>query len=318
MASQLLSDSLFSEDQLQQNLNLYFPNLEYDEPSHSIVVNKEIRDEFNERTESVVRMYIGEGSVFAIVIISGVLYVFFALRKQLAIEKQQSNFLSAVSHELKTPLTSLRMGFDTISASKLSDDQKQEISAFIGEDINRLDKLIQRLLYAREYGSKSSVNADNPSNASSIIEYEINRLQKEIADKRGIIIISTIEPDVFATISTDQLELVISNLVENSIKFSKSNSSIDVKLIAENSNLELTVSDSGSGFLKREQKKIFKRFYRIGEENTRITSGAGLGLYLVKELIQQHKGKISAYSSGLEKGATFTVTLPIVKEKRVG
>jgi signal transduction histidine kinase len=317
-ASQMFDDSRLSEEVFLLHLDLYFPDLEYEESTHSIKVKSDVEREFRKKTEGVVRMYLSEGSVFAIVIISGVLYVFLALRKQLAFEKQQSNFLSAVSHELKTPLTSLRMGFDTINSSKLTEDQHREISSFIVEDINRLDKLIQRLLNAREYGRKTRKKDVTPSNISSVVKDEIVRLQKEVADKKIITINTEIEDGIFSRISFDQLELVISNLVENSIKFSNSNSIVKVKLISEKSNLKLLVADSGVGFDKKEKKKIFRRFYRIGSENIRNSTGSGLGLYLAKEIVQNNSGKIVAHSDGLNQGSTFTVTLPIVKEIRVG
>lgn len=137
-------------------------------------------------------------------------------------------------------------------------------------------------------------------------------LTESLRDLYGVEISSELDSTVRVKIDPEHWRIIVTNLVENAAKYSKGGGTIWVKLEKTHHRAIFSVVDKGVGFRRSEAKRIFQRFYRIGSEDTRTTSGSGLGLYLVSELVQQHRGRIKASSPGEGEGATFIVYLPLV------
>jgi signal transduction histidine kinase len=142
-----------------------------------------------------------------------------------------------------------------------------------------------------------------------LIEESRARLQ----DNDNIIITDSITTGLKVLMDREHWRIILNNLIENSLKYSQDECRIEVKLENNNGKARLEISDNSRGFSKREKKKIFKRFYRVGDEDTRDTQGTGLGLYLVREIVRVFGGEVVADSPGHGQGAIFTITLPLYK-----
>jgi signal transduction histidine kinase len=295
-------------------LSQTFPELEVT-ASGSIEVRPDKRKELEDRVQKRMRMFISEGAFFGLLVLAGVLFMLRTLREEIDLEHRQSVFLAAMSHELKTPLTSLRMYVDTLSAREFPPEKRAEILETMSVDLDRLGDLIDRLLQAQKVLTPGTVL---PLERVDISE-ETVRAAKELAHRiefsgKHRLNIDT-EYGLFAMADPRRWQLIVKNLVDNAVKYSPEGGMIDVFLTNNDGKIELTVSDQGQGFAPDEAERIFERFYRIGNEDTRTAQGVGLGLYLVREMVQSMKGSVSARSQGVGKGSQFIVNLPLARSE---
>ncbi len=286
-----------------------FPDLEV-AANGSIQVKPQAHAEKEQFVHSRTRMFISEGAFFGFIVLIGVLYMLRTLREEIDIEHRQSVFLAATSHELKTPLTSLRMYVDTLNAREFPPAKRAEILETMSVDLDRLNDLIDRLLQAQRVLTPGS---EPPMERIDISE-ETVRAASELSHRiefagRHRLNVDT-EYGLMAMADPRRWQLVVKNLVDNAVKYSPSGGMIDVFLVRRDKKIELTVSDEGQGFEAGEAARIFERFYRIGDEDTRTTQGVGLGLYLVREIVHSMGGTVAARSQGQGKGSQFIVTIP--------
>ncbi len=296
-------------------LDLIFPDLEV-APNNTIQVKAAAREKLTNFVYSRTRMFISEGAFFGFLVLIGVLYMLRTLREEIDIEHRQSVFLAATSHELKTPLTSLRMYVDTLSAREFPPAKRTEILETMSVDLDRLNDLIDRLLQAQKV---LTPGIGLPLERVDISEETVRAVSElahriEFAGKHRLNVDT--EYGLMALADPRRWQLVVKNLVDNAVKYSPNGGMIDVFLVHQNGKIELTVSDEGQGFEADEGARIFERFYRIGNEDTRRAQGVGLGLYLVREIVHSMKGTVSARSQGLGKGSQFIVTIPALKSEQ--
>jgi len=237
-------------------------------------------------------MIVGEGSIFIIVFSSGALWLHKAIIRERKLQEQKKNFLLSVTHELKSPLASIKILLQTIQKRDLTKEQTLD---FIGKslmDIERLDDMVENMLLASKIDNHSYTFPKNEFNLSVLVDSIVNRLQITKCEGTQQIIDAEIEPKIEITGDKFALSSVVTNLIENAIKYSGPCETVGVKLFSKDNKVFLEVADHGIGIADDEKNRIFDKFYRVGSEETRNTKGTGLGLYIVKTVLEKHKASI--------------------------
>ncbi|MFD2743842.1 MULTISPECIES: sensor histidine kinase [Sphingobacterium] len=236
-------------------------------------------------------MIIGEGMIFLAIFIMAVIRLKNHLQRERNYHQQQQNFLLSVTHELKSPLASVKLYLQTILKRDLDREQQQVFLGNSLKDIERLDYLVENVLLATKLESRTFSFPKENFELSEIVNNVVDRLQKNACKSQQAIVANIqsglmIHADKFAIIN------VVSNLVENAIKYSPPCAHINVILEQRDEGIVLEVADFGEGISDAEKKLIFNKFYRVGSEATRKTKGTGLGLYIVKSVLQKHEAAI--------------------------
>ena len=292
---------------LRQN----FPDLEA-APGGELRVKDEALHRLDAEAARRVRMFISEGVFFSFLFLVSVLYMYRTLKTELSVEHRQSVFIAATSHELKTPITSLRLYLDTLLDRDLRPEQRRELFVTMRQDVSRLNDLIESLLHAQAM-MKQVHRELQPTDLSEETQIAIREIESRF-DSETYQLNVDLDYGLRALADPERWQLIVKNLLDNAHKYSPVGGMIDVRLDSANGSARLTVKDEGVGFPPEESERIFERFYRIGSEDTRQTHGTGLGLFLVREISQSFGGRAYATSSGPGSGATFVVEVPLLKE----
>lgn len=250
----------------------------------------------------------GEGLVFAMILFIGFIFTYKAYLKELYLARQQKNFLLSVTHELKTPVASLKLLIETLQARELNEEQKKLFLNNALSDTDRLNILIENILQSAQMDSGNFPIHKTNINISKLIGDHLNNLESSIGKNHRFQ--AEIAPEIFAEADQQALVSILNNLVDNAVKYSPKDSEIGVKLISTSNAFHLIVSDQGQGIKKEDRKKIFEKFIRIQNEETRSTKGTGLGLYIVSNLVNSHHGKIDV-SDNSPTGSVFTIEIPL-------
>jgi signal transduction histidine kinase len=237
-------------------------------------------------------MIMGEGMIFILVFFVGAYSMHRSIIKERKLQEQKKNFLLSVTHELKSPLASIKILLQTIQKRELT---KTQVLDFIGKslmDIERLDDMVENMLLASKIDNRSYTFPKDKFSISVLVDSIVNRLQITKCEGTQQIIDAEIEPKVEITGDKFALTSVVTNLIENAIKYSGPCETVGVKLFRKDDKVFLQVADHGIGIPDVEKSRIFDKFYRVGSENTRNTKGTGLGLYIVKEVLDKHEASI--------------------------
>lgn len=304
-------------DTLKVWLENSFPDLRVT-GTYLIGVRPEARARVDHETRRNFRMFAWEGGFFFLVLVFGMIYIYTTFRREVQIERRQSDFLSAISHELRTPITAMRLYIETLLTRELKPERTREMYQSLEQNVTRLQKLIDRLLRAREIQMDKEARGNIPLNLSEATPVVLKEICEQLGDLHSCEIIEDIDVGCTALFDEEDWKLVVGNLVENAFKYSPDRQPVTLSLKRAGRVNVLKVVDRGIGFRRGERQKLFQRFYRVGNEDTRKTRGSGLGLYLVKEILKAHGGTIRASSSGEGKGAAFIVSLPYRKENQRG
>ena len=228
-------------------------------------------------------------------------------------EESRQEFVSNVSHELKTPMTSMKVLSDSLvqqaQMGEVPNELYQEFMKDIGEEIDRENKIITDLLNLVKMDRRSNDLHIEDTNINDLIGLILKRL-RPIAAKRGIEIALESYKPIIAQVDQTKFTLAISNLVENAIKYNKENGWIHVSLNVDNTYFFVKVEDSGIGIPQEDLDRIFERFYRVDKSHSREIGGTGLGLAITNSAVRMHHGAIRVYSREGE-GTTFTVRMPL-------
>lgn len=260
------------------------------------------------RQESRQRMFLMYG-LLSFSLITVILGSFFMLRfitQEHKLLAMKANFLSSVSHELKTPLTSIKMFAEMMARGRVQKTEKvQEYSALIGKEASRLENLIGAILnYTRMEHGTGAFKWEKLD--FSICAQKVFDAIEDIGVEKGLEFHTKFEPNVLVMGDYTALYSLAQNLIENAIKYTNAPGEITVSVYSEDGRGVFSVADTGVGIPLSEQKNIFNDFYRVGDEMTRSTKGSGLGLAIVKRVAETHKATISL-SSKPGKGSTFTI-----------
>jgi len=251
--------------------------------------------------------------VFPLIITGVVLNTIFLVR-EIRRNEQHEAFINAVTHELKTPVASMKLYLQTLQNRPVDDARRQEFYRAMLEDSDRLLGTIEQVLRAGQLGARARRASHTPIDLGAIVEECVSlarsryRLPPDALTYRDVSRNGTRQCVLG---DEDDLKAVVSNLVDNAIKYSGPEVRVDVELEqTDAARTTLRVRDHGVGISPSERKRIFKRFYRV--PGTMRIKGTGLGLFIVRSVVARHGGKVFAESEGPGQGSTFTVHLPIV------
>lgn len=235
-------------------------------------------------------MIAGEGMVFIVLLLITFLRVRDTFRKEELLALQQKNFLLSVTHELKSPIASAKLQLETLLKRDLERDKQKELLTHAVSDTERLNKLVENILLAARIENNSYEFHKENIHLSDYLTEGMKQTIQAFHPKQKVML--DIQPNIFFSIDKMSFPSIILNLFENAVKYSPETSSIRVGLKEQGNDVVLSVSDEGSGVPEEEKQNIFKKFYRVGNEETRKAKGTGLGLYIVKYLVEKHEGTI--------------------------
>lgn len=250
------------------------------------------------------------GVIFFALIITGLILNTIFLVREIRRNEQHDAFLNAVTHELKTPIASIKLYLETLKTRDLDNEKRQEFYDIMLADNQRLLGTVEQVLQASRTREKQR--------AMNLAEIDIGDLLSEtIKTVRGQRHLdeNTIRfspPDERIKVLGDKTELqtTMTNLLDNAVKYSDGEPKVSVRLKSSGTHAEIYVRDNGIGIARADLKRIFKRFYRVPNASATAAKGTGLGLAIVQSIIEKHGGKIKAESNGEGKGATFFVQIP--------
>lgn len=233
--------------------------------------------------------------------------------KVAVIERQRTEFVSNASHELKTPLSSIKLMADSIiQTPDIEMDYVREFLSDMNEEVERLNRIVNKLLYI----TKMDTLTESMSGTLELINLKdvvagINKNLLPIADMENKNLILSADEDILIMANKDILWQAVYNIVDNALKYSQENGTVEVTLEKGSKCAVITVTDDGVGIAASDLDRIFDRFYRVDKARSRATGGTGLGLSIAKSAIEFHNGSVNVESEP-GKGSKFTVTLPLV------
>jgi signal transduction histidine kinase len=288
----------------QQNENiaqLRLQDLKHDDYFYLQKIEK-IDEQKNRKTAQ----YIGEGVTFLGLILIGAVYIYRATRRQFNLSMQQQNFMMAVTHELKTPIAVTRLNLETLQKRKLEEQQQQKLLSNTLQEVNRLNSLCNNILLASQLDAGAYKVSRSDVNVSVLAE----RVVRDFSTRHTHRVISgSIEENLSINGEELLLEILMTNLVENAVKYSPRDTPVIVSLFKKGNTINFSVADEGPGIAHDEKSRIFDKFYRIGDEATRTAKGTGLGLYLCKKIAKDHHAEIKV--DDRVKGTVFTVSFQL-------
>jgi signal transduction histidine kinase len=255
---------------------------------------------------SKMAMVMGEGSVFLFLLGIGGYFLHQSIKKEDRLHEQQTNFLLSVTHELKSPLAAIKLSLQTIVKRDLDKARQTSLLNNSLKDIERLDDLVENMLLATKIENRSYSFPKEEFDFSELVLKISDRLQIHTCDCDQNID-TNILPGIKLSGDPFALASVVTNLLENAVKYSGPCAKVSVELKKLNNHPFLVVADNGPGIPDEEKMLIFDKFYRVGEEKVRKAKGTGLGLFIVKEVLQNHDADISV-KDNVPQGTIFEVT----------
>jgi signal transduction histidine kinase len=253
------------------------------------------------------------GVLLLAVTISGVLVNTIFLVREIRRGEQQDAFINAVTHELKTPVASIRLYLETLQTRELDEAKRRDFYRIMLEDSDRLLATIEQILRTSRLGLATNLPGSVPIDLVPLVEGCVERARTRLNVPAESL---RYKPGPSATIlgDSDELQAVVSNLIDNAVKYSAR----DVKVTVETGRIDrdhvsIRVKDEGVGIPNTELKRIFKRFYRVPGPLAARVKGTGLGLFIVRSAVKRHGGRVWAESEGPGHGSTFVLQFPVVK-----
>ncbi|GAB4093722.1 sensor histidine kinase [Flaviaesturariibacter terrae] len=270
-----------------------------EEPGQSSAVTKALKAQYERNS----RKYAYEGVTFLLLILFGAAYIYRLVRRQFRLQQQQQNFVMAITHELKTPLSVARLNLETLQKRQLPDDKQQRLLAATLQETLRLDTLINNVLLSSQLDARAYTPTCEELDFSGLVRDVLQGFRDRYPSRP---IVEEIDEDVEVVGDPLLLQLLLSNLVENANKYSPRELPIHCALRKGAKGPVLEVRDSGPGIPDDEKRAVFEKFYRMGNEQTRRSKGTGLGLYICNRIARTHGASIQL-SDNAPTGATFTV-----------
>jgi two-component system, OmpR family, phosphate regulon sensor histidine kinase PhoR len=255
-------------------------------------------------------MILGEAIVFVFSLVLAIWFINRGYNKEMNAARQRRNFLLSITHELKSPIASIKLILQTFQKRELLKEQKVKLTNSAIKEADRLNNLVNDLLLAAKIETTYQLNIEE-FDLSNLIENLIKGLKVKFQNDH-FDFNSNPKNIMFEGDKLGITSLVL-NLLENAVKYSKNPAQIAISLDQNDKNINLKIADQGIGIAEEEKKKIFNQFYRIGSENTRETKGTGLGLFIVKEVVKAHHGSIKVLDNQ-PSGSIFRILLPLTTE----
>jgi signal transduction histidine kinase len=249
--------------------------------------------------------YLGEGIMFLMLILTGAVFVFRAVRRQFKQSIEQQTFMMAITHELKTPIAITRLNLETLQKHKLTIEQQQRLIINTLQEANRLNDLCNNLLLASQIEAGGYNFTEESINLSELVSASAHDFITRYP-LRTILI--SVPPVIYYRGDRLLLQMAVNNLLDNAIKYSTKEKKIQVSVTQVDEKIKLVVKDEGKGITDAEKDKVFNKFYRIGNQYTKGSRGTGLGLYVTKKIVQQHKADITV-TNNIPQGSIFEISL---------
>ena len=250
------------------------------------------------------------GTTFLILVLGGTVCYLVLSIKTINLNRQQSNFVASVTHELKSPIASLKLYLQTLSRRRVTEQERVEFQQFMLEDVERLDHLISHMLDAAQL-DKERIDED-------LEDIRLDVLLRDCAQSVCLryrvptdLIRLEVEPCTIRAARMD-VDMIFRNLIDNAVKYADSRPQVDIRL-SYDSHAERAITqigDNGRGIPAKLRRKIFGRFVRLGNELQRETPGTGLGLYIVRTLVRRLRGQIAVRDTDVGSGTVFEIQLP--------
>ncbi|HJR90791.1 MAG TPA: HAMP domain-containing sensor histidine kinase [Aeromicrobium sp.] len=253
------------------------------------------------------------GILAFVLIIAGIIVYTVFLVREMRRNDQHDAFINAVTHELKTPLASIRLYLETLQAREVTESQRREFYNVMLSDADRLQRTVEQVLKAGIAGQRAALQHRAPVDIAALATEVIETAQRRhhLPDQTMTLSVATPAPSgLLVDGDVDELRTVLSNLVDNAVKYSGDDIHVALEVAAPAPDtVWVRVKDRGVGIPRSQLKRIFNRFYRFQSRGYKV-KGTGLGLYIVRSIVKQHGGRVFAASEGEGKGSTFTVELP--------
>ncbi len=250
-----------------------------------------------------------EGGILLTLILAGVTVIFIYWSKQHRLNRMQRAFVSNVTHELKSPVASIQLALETMALREMPEEKKREYIAMMLDDIERLTTLIDRILgAARIEKMRGRYRLESVSMRHFLEDFLAE--DRHLYEKDGRTIILEKGKDARVAIDRSAMRVVLANLLENATQYSPPGSVIRLRLHRDLRSCRLDVIDNGDGIPAKDLKNVFKMFWRGSEGSAARVPGTGLGLYIVRNIVKDHRGKVWASSQGPGRGSVFSVRLP--------
>ena len=252
------------------------------------------------------------GIIFFAVIITGVVLNTIFLLREIRRNEQHDAFLNSVTHELKTPIASIKLYLETLKTRNVAEEKRREFYDVMLADSNRLLSTVEQVLQASRTKEKHRQLNISEINLGRLLDDTIKLAHTRYKlDESAIKLTEPAEEIIFRG-DAAELQTAFTNLLDNAVKYSPDEPKISVRLKKSGEKkVQIFIKDNGIGLETRELKSIFKRFYRVSNASTQDKKGTGLGLFIVRAIIEKHGGKIRADSNGEGKGTTFIIQLPL-------
>lgn len=256
-------------------------------------------------SDTSMRMFLVEGAFLGVMLAASVALVVRSLHREVALHRQQRNFLSAVTHELKSPIASARLYVESLLLGRAAGDKRERYLRHALEDLDRLRVLVEDLLSSAQFSTTGPVVHPERVDLARYAERELPRLVREESRERADLALRTDGP-VPVEVDGKALETILRNLISNAVKYGGDDPRLEVEVARDDSRAVLRVRDHGRGLAGADAERIFEPFVRGEDENVRTQPGAGLGLYIVRELARAHRGDVSA---GEAEGGGFQIKI---------
>jgi signal transduction histidine kinase len=292
----------------QERVRAWFPALEVE--AGRVTLSPVLVAELDEARRGRLFRYGSEGTFLLLVIAGGIAALAHAIRQSADLLRRQENFVAAVSHELKSPLASIRLAAETLQLREVDREKQEQLAGRVVRDTTRLEAMVSNILDAGQLREGRLELRPEPMHLATVARLRAERASE--LDDRGTPVRLDVDPELVVEQDRTALTTVLDNLLSNALKSvaAARGGEVRVRGRAEGPEAVLVVEDDGTGFPPGEAERIFERFYRPGDELRRRTEGSGLGLYIVRSLVESGGGRVTAASEGEGRGAAFTVRLP--------
>ena len=253
------------------------------------------------------------GFIFFCAIAAGIILNTIFLVREVRRNEQHDSFINAVTHELKTPIASIRLYLETLQSREVEDQRRREFYRLMLGDTDRLLSTVEQVLKAGQAGQRDAKHQRSDVEFDGLVKECIDLVRTRHHLEPGALEYEAVASNgagarVFG--NADELRTAVANLLDNAVKYSPGHVEVAVRLETGQKNVVLQVRDRGVGIPQEELKRIFKRFYRVSSRSLAHVKGTGLGLFIVRSIARKHGGKVFAQSAGEGQGTTVTLELP--------
>jgi signal transduction histidine kinase len=253
------------------------------------------------------------GIIFFCAIAAGIILNTIFLVREVRRNEQHDSFINAVTHELKTPIASIRLYLETLQSRDVEDQRRREFYRLMLGDTDRLLSTVEQVLKAGQAGQRDAKHQRSDVEFDGLVQECIDLVRTRHHLEPGALEYEAVASNgagarVFG--NADELRTAVANLLDNAVKYSPGHVEVAVRLETGQKNVVLRVRDRGVGIPQEELKRIFKRFYRVSSRSLAHVKGTGLGLFIVRSIARKHGGKVFAQSAGEGQGTTVTLELP--------